>query len=314
MNILRKAIPALLCGLVLASQAASAVEYPLPPANSRLIGQNIQVVVPQDSKEPLEYFASKYQIGLSGMLEANPGVDPYLPKPGTVLTIPHQLILPDTLRQGIIINVAELRLYYFPKGSNKVVVLPVGIGQVGKDTPENWITSIKGKRANPTWTPTPREHAEYAARGEPLPAVVPAGPDNPMGLFAMYLGNLYAVHGTNANFGIGLRVSHGCVRLRKDDISYLFHNVPVGTRVQFINQPIKTTEEPDGKRYVEVHEPLSKTEAEYNSTEQSSLPMTTAISRFIARPDSDSSIVKQTLEARTGLPTQINPDIVTSKQ
>lgn len=309
MNILRKAIPALLFGLTLSSQSVLATEYPLPPANSRLVGENIQVVVPQDNKEPLEYFASKYQIGLSGMLEANPGVDPYLPKPGTVLTIPHQLILPDAPRQGIIINVAELRLYYYPKGSHDVVVLPVGIGQVGKDTPENWVTKVQRKQARPTWTPTAKEHAEYAARGEPLPAVVPGGPDNPMGLFALYVGNLYAIHGTNANFGIGLRVSHGCVRLRKDDISYLFHNVPVGTRVQFINQPIKTTDEPDGKRYIEVHEPLSRTQSEYDSTEQLALPMTTAISRFIARPDSDSSIVKQALEVRSGLPTQINPSV-----
>ena len=134
-------------------------------------------------------------------------------------------------REGIIINSAEMRLYYYPKGSNTVVVLPIGIGQLGKDTPLNWTTTVQRKKDGPTWTPTAKMRAEYAADGEILPAVFPAGPDNPMGLYALYVGRLYAIHGTNANFGIGLRVSHGCVRLRADDIKYLFENVPVGTRV-----------------------------------------------------------------------------------
>lgn len=306
MNIMRNAFSALLCGLTLTSLSASAVEYPLPPSNSRLVGMNSEYVVPADSKEPLEAIAARYQIGLTGMLEANHGVDPYLPKAGSTLTIPHQLILPDAPREGIVINVAEMRLYYYPKGKNVVEVLPIGIGELGKDTPENWITSIQRKKANPTWTPTAKVHKEYAARGEYLPAVVPAGKDNPMGLFAMYIGNLYAIHGTNASFGIGLRVSHGCVRLRNDDIEYLFKSVPVGTRVQFMNQPIKVTAEPDGKRYMEVHEPLSRTEAELNSTEQAPLPMTATISRFIAHADTNSSTVKAVLEQRTGLPTAIN--------
>ncbi|MGS3581105.1 L,D-transpeptidase family protein [Klebsiella pneumoniae] len=95
------------------------------------------------------------------------------------------------------------------------------------------------------------------------PPSIPAGPDNPMGLYALYIGRLYAIHGTNANFGIGLRVSHGCVRLRNDDIKFLFENVPVGTRVQFIDEPVKATTEPDGSRYIEVHNPLSTTEAQF---------------------------------------------------
>jgi L,D-transpeptidase YbiS len=307
MNIMRNAIPALLCGLTLTSLSASAVEYPLPAANSRLVGQNVEYVVPADSKQPLEAIAAKYQIGLSGMMEANPGVDPYLPKPGSTLIVPHQLILPDTPRQGIVINVAEMRLYYYPKGTNTVEVLPIGIGQLGTDTPENWVTSVQRKKANPTWTPTAKVHREYAAKGEPLPAVWPAGPDNPMGLFALYIGNLYAIHGTNASFGIGLRVSHGCVRLRNEDIEHLFHAVPVGTRVQFINQPVKATLEPDGRRYLEVHEPLSRTFEELNSAAPSTLTISPAVSRFIAKADTDSHVVKQAFEDRSGIPTQINP-------
>lgn len=307
MNIMRNAIPALLCGLTLTSLSASAVEYPLPAANSRLVGQNVEYVVPADSKQPLEAIAAKYQIGLTGMMEANPGVDPYLPLPGSTLIVPHQLILPDTPRQGIVINVAEMRLYYYPKGTNTVEVLPIGIGQLGTDTPENWVTSVQRKKANPTWTPTAKVHREYAAKGEPLPAVVPAGPENPMGLFALYIGNLYAIHGTNATFGIGLRVSHGCVRLRNEDIEHLFHAVPVGTRVQFVNQPVKATQEPDGRRYLEVHEPLSRTFEELNSAAPSTLSISPAVGRFIAKADTDSHVVKQAFEERSGIPTQINP-------
>ncbi len=99
------------------------------------------------------------------MLEANPGVDPYLPKAGTVLNIPQQLILPDTVHEGIVINSAEMRLYYYPKGTNTVIVLPIGIGQLGKDTPMNWTTKVERKKAGPTWTPTAKMHAEYIAAG-----------------------------------------------------------------------------------------------------------------------------------------------------
>lgn len=312
MNILRSATTALLCALAINSLPANAVEYGLPPANSRLIGQNMEYVVPNDGK-PLEAIAAQYQLGLTNMLEANPGLDPYLPRAGSKLIIPHQLILPDAPREGVVINVAEMRLYYYPKGKNVVEVLPIGIGQLGKDTPENWVTKVQSKRPNPTWTPTAKVHAEYAARGEPLPAVVPAGKDNPMGLFALYIGNLYAIHGTNANFGVGLRVSHGCVRLRADDIEYLFKNVPVGTRVQFVNQPVKATVEPDGSRYIEVHQPLSRTEEELTSSANAPLPMPASVVRFIAHRDTDSSIVKKALEDRVGYPVRLNPVADASK-
>ncbi|MFS1165272.1 L,D-transpeptidase family protein, partial [Aeromonas salmonicida] len=117
---------------------------------------------------------------------------------------------------------------------------------------------------------------------------------------------MYAIHGTNAQFGIGLRVSHGCVRLRNEDIEYLFKQIPVGTRVQFVNQPIKATVEPDGRRYLEVHQPLSRSEAEFNSSLPAPLPMTQAATRFIAHADSDSQLVKQALEQRSGMPIAIN--------
>ncbi|BDH46569.1 transpeptidase [Salmonella enterica subsp. enterica serovar Choleraesuis] len=287
-------------------KSAAAVTYPLPTDGSRLIGQNQVVTIPDGNSQPLEHFAAAYQMGLSNMMEANPGVDVYLPKGGTVLTIPQQLILPDTPHEGIVINSAEMRLYYYPKGSNTVIVLPIGIGQLGKDTPINWVTKVERKKAGPTWTPTAKMHAEYAAAGNPLPAVVPAGPDNPMGLYALYIGRLYAIHGTNANFGIGLRVSHGCVRLRNDDIKFLFQNVPVGTRVQFIDEPVKATTEPDGSRYIEVHNPLSTTEAQFDGGETVPVVLNKQVSSVTSQADVNKSIVDKAVQSRSGMPVRLN--------
>lgn len=298
----------LLCALALAfsSQSALAVTYPLPPEGSRLVGSTLNITVPQDNHLPLEAFAAQYGQGLSNMLEANPNVDVFLPKSGTTLVIPQQLILPDTVRRGMVVNVAEMRLYYYPPEGNTVEVLPIGIGQAGRETPRNWVTAVERKQEAPTWTPTANTRREYAKRGESLPAFVPAGPDNPMGLYAIYIGRLYAIHGTNANFGIGLRVSQGCIRLRNDDIKYLFDNVPVGTRVQIIDQAVKYTTEPDGSRWVEVHEPLSRNRAEYESDNKVPLPITPALRSFTQGEGVDGSRARGALDRRSGMPANIS--------
>ncbi len=127
-----------------------------------------------------------------------------------------------------------------------------------------------------------------------------------MGLYALYIGRLYAIHGTNANFGIGLRVSHGCVRLRNDDIKFLFDNVPVGTRVQFINEPVKATVEPDGSRYIEVHNPLSTSESQIENNEVVPITLTQAVQTVTSQPDADQSIVEQALQNRSGMPVRLN--------
>lgn len=292
--------------LVSALRVTWATTYPLPPEGSRLVGSNVTITVPEGNTEPLEYFAAMYGLGLSNMLEANPGVDPYLPKPGSQLIIPQQVILPDTPRKGIVVNSAEMRLYYYPPDSGTVVVLPIGIGQAGRETPRNWVTKVERKQEAPSWTPTANTRREYAKEGITLPAFVPAGPDNPMGLYAIYIGRLYAIHGTNANFGIGLRVSQGCIRLRDDDIKFLFDNVPVGTRVQLIDQPVKTTVEPDGTRWLEVHEPLSRNRSEFESDKKVPITLTSALRKEIDASDTDKQVVTEALERRSGMPVQIN--------
>ncbi|UAK92085.1 L,D-transpeptidase [Enterobacter ludwigii] len=285
---------------LLISQSVQAVNYPLPPTGSRLVGTSQTITVPDHNTLPLEAFAAQYGQGLSNMLEANPGVDPFLPKSGTQLVIPQQLILPDTVREGIIVNAAEMRLYYYPPGSNTVEVLPIGIGQAGRETPRNWVTAVERKQEGPTWSPTPNTRRAYAAEGKTLPAFVPAGPDNPMGLYAIYIGRLYAIHGTNSNFGIGLRVSQGCIRLRNNDIKYLFDNVPVGTRVQLIDQPVKVTTEPDGSRWVEVHEPLSRNRAEFESTRKVPLPISASLRTELVNEGAGAE-----LERRSGMPVKL---------
>ncbi len=286
--------------LCAAIPGAFAVTYTLPPEGSRLVGTPIIITVPEGNKLPLEAFAAQYGQGLSNLLEANPGVDPFLPKSGTRLTIPQQLILPDTVREGIIVNAAEMRLYYYPPGGNTVEVLPIGIGQAGRETPRNWVTAVERKQEGPTWSPTPNTRRAYAAEGKTLPAFVPAGPDNPMGLYAIYIGRLYAIHGTNSNFGIGLRVSQGCIRLRNNDIKYLFDNVPVGTRVQLIDRPVKVTTEPDGSRWVEVHEPLSRNRAEFESTRKVPLPISAAQRTQLINEGAGAE-----LERRSGMPVKL---------
>ena len=285
---------------LLISQSVQAVSYPLPPAGSRLVGSTQVITVPDHNTLPLEAFAAQHGQGLSNMLEANPGVDPFLPQSGTRLVVPQQLILPDTVRKGIVVNVAEMRLYYYPPGSNTVEVFPIGIGQAGRETPRNWVTAVERKQEGPTWSPTPNTRREYAKEGKTLPAFVPAGPDNPMGLYALYIGMLYAIHGTNSNFGIGLRVSQGCIRLRNNDIKYLFDNVSPGTRVQLIDQPVKVTTEPDGSRWVEVHEPLSRNRAEFESTNKVPLPITPALRAQLINEGAGAE-----LERRSGMPVKL---------
>ena len=297
------ALAVALASTITAANASN--DYTIVPGHN-VIGEEQTYNISADGTTTLEYVAAEYSLGLSNMIEANPNVDPIVPKKGTTLIIPTKLLLPPTVHEGVIINSAEMRLYYFH--GNKVTVFPIGIGQLGKGTPINWVTKIERKRANPTWTPTANTRAEYAAAGEPLPAVVPAGPDNPMGLFAAYVGKLYAIHGTNADFGIGLRVSHGCVRLRNEDNEHFFNMVPVGTRVEFISQPIKFAEEPNGDLYIEVHQPLSRSQSEFENFDTDvPFTFTQAQLEFFKDPRINQDILQRALEERSGRPVLLNP-------
>lgn len=285
---------------------AQANTWPLPPPGSRLVGQNAVHVV-EDNGGSLEAIAKQYNVGFLALLQANPGVDPYVPRPGSVLTIPLQTLLPDAPREGIVINLAELRLYYYQPGTNSVTVYPIGIGQLGGDTlTPTMVTTISDKRANPTWTPTANIRARYKANGIDLPAVVPAGPDNPMGHHAIRLaayGGVYLLHGTNADFGIGMRVSSGCIRLRDGDIETLFRQVTPGTKVNIINTPIKASVEPNGVRLVEVHQPLS----EKINDDPQLLPivLNASMQTFKNAAQTDTAVMDHAMEIRSGMPVDV---------
>lgn len=242
---------------------AIADTYPIPEDGSRVIGTALEYKIKKG-----DYFhtISKYfNIGFIALMEANPDVDPFLPVPGTILQIPSQMILPDVPYEGIVVNLPELRMYYFSKSSNEVHVFPIGIGLAERPTPV-MNSSIRMKLKNPSWSPNARMRAEYLEEnGTELPAIVPSGDDNPLGYYALQLDygrNDYLIHGTNANFGIGLRVSSGCIRMNNDDIEWLFARVNKKDKVSIINQPIKVAVEPNGENFIEVHAPLSNVEDE----------------------------------------------------
>ena len=291
---------------------ARANTWPLPAAGSRLVGENRFHVV-EDDGGSLEAIAKRYNVGFLALLQANPGVDPYVPRPGSVLTIPLQTLLPDAPRTGIVINLAELRLYYYPPGKNEVTVYPIGIGQLDSNTlTPTMVTTVSDKRANPTWTPTANIRARYKAQGIDLPAVVPAGPDNPMGHHAIRLaayGGVYLLHGTNADFGIGMRVSSGCIRLRDNDIETLFRLITPGTKVNIINTPIKASVEPDGRHLVEIHQPLSKNIEDDPQT----LPITLNASMQAFKSQADGIVMERAMEARSGMPTDVTRHVAASQ-
>ncbi|WP_260260407.1 L,D-transpeptidase family protein [Vibrio intestinalis] len=279
-----------------------AKSYDLPIEGSSIVGRTQFHQV--EKGQSLADIAKDYDVGFLSLMAANQGIDPFLPPEGYVLTIPTQVILPNVQRKGIVINLAELRLYYFEPQLNKVHIFPVGIGRVGRDTPE-MVTTISQKRPNPTWTPPSSIRKEYLAKGIELPAVVPAGPDNPLGEYALRLAygvGDYLIHGTNKDFGIGLRVSSGCIRMDPKDISWLFAQVNLGEQVTVINEPIKVALEPDRSVFVEAHEPLTRSDGSKKILE---LPQ--ELQWWLQATQQSDSKAKAVILAQNGVPVEIVP-------
>ncbi|MCY4450461.1 MAG: L,D-transpeptidase family protein [Immundisolibacterales bacterium] len=196
--------------------------------------------------------ARRFGMGIEEMKLANPGVDLWLPGEGTAIRLPARFVLPSGPRRGIVINVPEMRIYYYPKNGGPVQTWPIGIGRLEYETPLGK-TSVVRKKVGPAWYPTDTIREEYAARGEPLPRVVLPGPENPLGSHAIYLGlPTYLIHGTNRPYSIGMRVSFGCVRLYPEDIVELYDLVAPGTPVSLVDQRVKAGWLGD-ELYLEVH-------------------------------------------------------------
>ena len=214
-------------------------EFSFDAARDDVVG-SLQVVT-ATAEDTLSDIARRFNLGYEEIVSANPGVDPWLPGAGTRIVIPSLFVLPDAPREGIVINLAAMRLFYFPKvaqgAPQRVITHPLGIGRVGWRTPIG-STRIVAKQESPSWIPTPSIRKEHAENGDPLPAIVPPGPDNPMGSHVLRLGwPKYSIHGTDKPPSIGLRGSHGCLRMYPEDIPRLYAAVPVGTPVRVVNQP-----------------------------------------------------------------------------
>jgi len=231
--------------------------YEMPADGNDVIGALTTVDARAD--DTLLDIARRHGLGYEDIVRANPDVDTWLPGEGTEVVLPTRYVLPPGPRSGIVLNLAEYRMYYFPtpKADEAAIVMtyPMSIGRMDWETPLGR-TRIISKVRNPSWYPPESIRAEHAADGRPLPRIVPAGPDNPLGDYAMRLGLPgYLIHGTNRPAGVGMRVTHGCVRMFPEDIGFLFGQVEVNTAVRIINEPVKMGWDND-ELVVEVHRTL----------------------------------------------------------
>jgi L,D-transpeptidase ErfK/SrfK len=207
--------------------------------------------------------AREYGLGFDELVAANPGIDPWLPGEGTPVILPTQFVLPDVPRDGIVLNIASKRLFYFPERAQDkpqtVLTYPIGIGRVGWETPLG-SSAVIAKARDPSWYVPASVRRENRELGYPDPAIVPPGPDNPLGKFVLKLDIPgYLIHGTNQPYGVGMRVSHGCVRLYPENIELLYELVGLGETVTIINEPYLAGQR-DGEYYFEGHEPLEDDE------------------------------------------------------
>jgi L,D-transpeptidase ErfK/SrfK len=259
-----------------ASDAAAAQAAALPPPEARprvaplstshfvlaSPGQSVigepQIVFTKE-ENTFSDLAREYGLGYDELVEANPDVDPWLPGEGTMVVLPTQYVLPDVPREGIVLNIASKRLFYFPPVEEDqpqaVMTYPIGIGRVGWQTPLG-TSSVISKARDPSWYVPASVRREHEELGDPLPAVVPPGPDNPLGRHVLKLDIPgYLIHGTNQPYGVGMRVSHGCVRLYPENIELLYDLIGLGETVTIINEPFLAGVQ-DGHIYLETHAPL----------------------------------------------------------
>jgi L,D-transpeptidase ErfK/SrfK len=233
-------------------------------------------------------------------------VDRWLPGEGAETLVPTRYILPDAKRIGIVLNVPEMRLYFYPPvraGEPAVVkTYPVSIGRMDWDTPLG-TTAVAAKTRNPSWRPPDSIRAEHAADGTPLPEIIPPGPDNPLGDYALRLTRSgYLIHGTNRPYGVGMRVTHGCVRMYPENIEALFPEVPVGTPVEIVDEPVKIGWLAD-TLFIEVHPPLEEQRDQVVLIE---LAMDLINAAWQKRPfDLDGSALKAAVREKGGIPVPI---------
>jgi len=251
--------------------------------------------------------ARRYDLGFDQLVAANPAISPWMPAEGARILLPTQYLLPPGLREGLVLNLAELRLYYFRPRQGEVMTFPVSIGRMDWRTPLGK-TRVVSKERNPVWSPPLSIRQEHLAEGEFLPDYIPGGvSDNPLGKFALRLGIPgYFIHGTDEakSFGIGMRVTHGCIRMYPEDVEELFAVVPVGAAVSIVNLPVKVGTS-SNELYLEVHRPVD--EEERLDLQMPSLDEVLMMVRARALPQQwiDLAKVERVYEAGRGVPERI---------
>ncbi len=298
--------------VLMLSPAAEAAVFAWPREGDSLIDNNQGKprYVKAKHEDTLIDIAVEHLLGQEEVVRANKKVDRWLPGAGKEVLIPSSYLLPDAPRQGVVINLPEYRLYYYPPApanqTRQVISYSVGIGRVDWKTPLG-LTTVVGKVKNPTWTPPASIKEEHRLNGDILPDVWPAGPDNPLGLFAFRLGIPgYLLHSTNKPQGVGMQVSHGCMRLYPKDIEQLFPLLNVGTAVNIINQPVKVGWS-NGGLYIESHPTLEGEEISFEQRLTLALELIEkALTQRLVTINSEG--LKAALEASNGLPSLISTD------
>jgi L,D-transpeptidase ErfK/SrfK len=268
---------------------------------SDIVGE-IQMATVQEGQS-LGDIGRQYDVGVCEMIEANPNLDPWVPIVGTTVIIPTQFILPPGDRVGIVLNLSELRLYFYHPDKKSVTTFPLGLGKRGWSTPLG-LTKIVSKEKDPSWTPPVSIRQEHLKKGDVLPAVVPPGPDNPLGRYKFRLGfSGFLMHGTNREGGIGVRSTHGCIRLFPADIEALYALVPVGTPVRIIHEPFKVGEQ-NGKVYLEVHQPITEAHFQNSNSDEN---LNKVIANSLKQPHLVNwTSAKQAAMAANGYPVRID--------
>ena len=308
-------IAAVLAAVLAFAPAGGAVasESGAAAPESDMIGELRQVAAAHE--DTLLDLARDNGLGYVEMIAANRGIDPWMPGESTAVVLPTAHILPDAERQGLVVNLGEHRLYYFGPPGSEPVTFPLGVGREGWGTPLG-TTEIVRKKERPTWYPPESIRAEKPH----LPKVVPPGPSNPLGSHALYFGwPKYLIHGTNMPWGVGRRVSHGCIRLYPEDIERLFEIVPIGTPVAVIDQPVKIGWF-DGELYVEAHPEdgqADELESTGRITSADADSHADALYRIKTRAGPaqdrlDWSLIRKALEERSGVPVRVTADRLAS--
>lgn len=267
------------------------------PERGDVIGERYTVVV-ENPDETLIDIARRHNIGYEEIRMANPDVSLWVPGLGTEIVIPSQYLLPPAPREGVVVNLSELRLYYYPANNPGIVeTYPVSVGREEFATPVG-ITRTTVKVKDPAWAPPASMRREAAARGEPAPAIVPPGPDNPLGEHAILLAMpSYLIHGTNRPDGVGMRASRGCIRMYPEDIASLYDRLPSGTQVNLMDAPFKAGWAEDGTLFVQSFPQLEENVGDFE-------PMLNALERVTALTEDQVEIdpeqVKRAVEAPNG--------------